>query len=224
MLAAVIAASTQSRVAVGPRAGQRVRRMGSFGEPGEKLRLSGALCAELGGFSLQANVFIEPGRIEKLERLCRYVARPPVAESRLIRCENGDIDYGLKTPWSDSHREARGAHSTAQDPHDVLSRRPGATPPDEVQDRARSETERRRQGGKAPQHLPPNDLGRVPEAGLSDRSFRLPGLWRQGQVHCRRDEARGRGQDSRLPRTFECTAAVGATARAAASDPRVLIP
>jgi hypothetical protein len=101
LLAAVMAASTQSRVAVGPRAGQRVRRMGSFGEPGEKPRLSGALCAELGGFSLHANVFIEPGRIEKLERLCRYVARPPVAESRLIRCENGDIGYGLKTPWSD---------------------------------------------------------------------------------------------------------------------------
>jgi hypothetical protein len=116
LLAAVMAASTQGRVAVGPRAGQRVRRMGSFGEPGERPRLSGALCAEVGGFSLHANVFIEPGRPEKLERLCRYVARPPVAESRLIRCENGDIGYDspLSEVLTDGiHREARGAHSAA---------------------------------------------------------------------------------------------------------------
>ncbi len=43
----------------------------------------------------------------------------------------------------------RGTHLTAKDPHDSLSLCTGTTPPDEVQDRARAETERRRQGGKA---------------------------------------------------------------------------
>src|SRR5690606_33769709 len=35
--------------------------------------------ARAGGFSLHAGVDIAPGQRAKLERLCRYVSRPPVA-------------------------------------------------------------------------------------------------------------------------------------------------
>lgn len=38
---------------------------------------------------------------DKVERLCRYVSRPPVAESRLSLTSNGDIRYRLKTPYRD---------------------------------------------------------------------------------------------------------------------------
>jgi hypothetical protein len=35
----------------------------------------------------------------KAERLCRYITRPPVAETRLSLTENGKIRYELKTPY-----------------------------------------------------------------------------------------------------------------------------
>lgn len=35
--------------------------------------------ASAGGFSLHAGIGIAPGRRQKLERLCRYVSRPPVS-------------------------------------------------------------------------------------------------------------------------------------------------
>lgn len=101
LLASLMSASTQNRVATGERAGQMVRKVGSFGAEGEKAKKDGSLCANLSGFSLHANVFIEAKKPEKLSRLCRYVSRPPVAEDRLYRLENGDIGYFLKSEWKD---------------------------------------------------------------------------------------------------------------------------
>jgi len=36
-----------------------------------------------------------------LERLCRYILRPPLAKSRLERREDGTLVVGLKREWSD---------------------------------------------------------------------------------------------------------------------------
>ena len=38
---------------------------------------------------------------DKLERLCRYIARPPVAERRLSLTTQGKVRYCLKTPYRD---------------------------------------------------------------------------------------------------------------------------
>jgi len=38
---------------------------------------------------------------ERLERLCRYAARPAVAESRLVELADGRIGYALKKRWRD---------------------------------------------------------------------------------------------------------------------------
>jgi hypothetical protein len=38
---------------------------------------------------------------EKLEKLCRYAARPAVAESRLVELSDGRIGYSLKKRWRD---------------------------------------------------------------------------------------------------------------------------
>jgi hypothetical protein len=37
----------------------------------------------------------------RLERLCRYVARPPLALDRLEATSDGRLTYRLKTPWRD---------------------------------------------------------------------------------------------------------------------------
>jgi len=53
------------------------------------------------GFSLHAGVAARAHECDKVERLCRYVSRPPVAEPRLSLTSDGDIRYRLKTPYRD---------------------------------------------------------------------------------------------------------------------------
>ena len=54
-----------------------------------------------GGFSLHAGVSVEPDRRGRLEHLCRYVARPPLATERLSIDEQGRILLRLRHPHSD---------------------------------------------------------------------------------------------------------------------------
>ncbi len=53
------------------------------------------------GFSLHAGVSCEARQREVRERLCRYVARPAVAEKRLTVNAQGKVVYLLKTPYRD---------------------------------------------------------------------------------------------------------------------------
>jgi hypothetical protein len=60
-----------------------------------------------GEFSLHAGVGIAPNQREKLERLCRYVSRPPASSERLAVTASGQVRYTLKTPvpgWHYPHR------------------------------------------------------------------------------------------------------------------------
>jgi len=54
---------------------------------------------EVAGFSLHAGVAVRANERAKLERLCRYVTRPPVSTKRLSMTRNGRVRYELKTPW-----------------------------------------------------------------------------------------------------------------------------
>jgi hypothetical protein len=67
---------------------ENVRKIGSFGKSGENTKRNGPLCFSTGGFSLHANVVVE--KREVLEKVCRYITRPPIAESRLD--QNRDIE------------------------------------------------------------------------------------------------------------------------------------
>jgi len=67
--------------------------------PGLELDPNGA--ARAGGFSLHAGLDIAPRQREKLERLCRYVSRQPVAGDRLALAPTGQVRYTLKTPYRD---------------------------------------------------------------------------------------------------------------------------
>jgi hypothetical protein len=97
------AASVQSRIAMGERKGRRVRRLGvlelhDFQAASE---LKGPLCATSAAFSLHAAVYCAPWERGKLEKLCRYIARPAVAEERLELKASGDVVLKLKTKYSD---------------------------------------------------------------------------------------------------------------------------
>jgi Putative transposase len=51
--------------------------------------------------SLHAAVCVPARDRHRLERLCRYVARPPLANERLEEREDGPLLLRLKTRWRD---------------------------------------------------------------------------------------------------------------------------
>jgi len=55
--------------------------------------------AKLAGFSLHAGVAAKAHQRDKVERLCRYIARPAVSEKRLSFAATGKVRYELKTPY-----------------------------------------------------------------------------------------------------------------------------
>lgn len=59
------------------------------------------LLGKMAGFSLHAGVSAKASQRDKLERLCRYIARPPIAMHRLSLTPDGNIRYELKTPYRD---------------------------------------------------------------------------------------------------------------------------
>jgi Putative transposase len=92
--------SVQGRVALGARVGAPVRRLGD----GVRLARGGTRGprhAHLEGFDLHANVWVGPNDRARLEQLCRYVLRPPLAENRLRRLADGRVRLELERAWSD---------------------------------------------------------------------------------------------------------------------------
>src|SRR5262245_5622348 len=104
VLAGIVGASVQGRVALGPRAGARVRRLGDARDM-PTVTSRGARQAHLEGFDLHANVWVGANDSAGLERLCRYVLRPPFAQERLRLRADGRVALELKTAWHDGTRE-----------------------------------------------------------------------------------------------------------------------
>lgn len=120
----LIGHSVTYRVAVGPRAGQKVFTLQTVPAIQDDDRQSdhgGA--ANAGGFSLHAGLDIEPHRRAKLERLCRYVSRPPVAEERLVLSSSGQVRYQLKTAYRD------GTTHIMLEPLELMARLAALVPP-----------------------------------------------------------------------------------------------
>ena len=55
----------------------------------------------MAGFSLHVGVAARANVRKKLERLCRYIARPADSEKRLSLTASGNVRYQLKTPYRD---------------------------------------------------------------------------------------------------------------------------
>jgi hypothetical protein len=86
------------RIVVGPRAGRKVftlQTLPSCAEPFDDP------VGKVAGFSLHAGVAARADQRKKLERLCRYIARPAVSEKRLSLTASGNVRYQLKTPYRD---------------------------------------------------------------------------------------------------------------------------
>ena len=88
--------SVTYRIAVGPRQGRKVFTLQTMptSDPEEWV-------GKVDGFSLHAGVACKAHERKKLERLCRYITRPAVAEKRLSLTRNGMVRYELKTPYRD---------------------------------------------------------------------------------------------------------------------------
>jgi hypothetical protein len=99
-LAGILGASVKGRVALGAQAGAPVRRLGEDLRQGSG-GARGPRHAHLEGFDLHANVWVGPNDRARLEQLCHYVLRPPLAENRLRRLADGRVQLELKRPWSD---------------------------------------------------------------------------------------------------------------------------
>jgi hypothetical protein len=99
-LAGISSASIQGRVALGPRAGARVLQIGR--DPDAPwVTTRGPRQAHCEGFDLHANLAVRADDRDALARLCRYLLRPPVAETRLQRLTDGRVLLTLKGEWSD---------------------------------------------------------------------------------------------------------------------------
>ncbi len=101
-LAPLHAAACTYRIALGPRAGQKVL---TWKDPSlrsaspEVPHSQGCVSAQ--GFSLHADTRCEPQQRQKLERLCRYITRPALGHKRLSRTRAGEVVLQLKTPYRD---------------------------------------------------------------------------------------------------------------------------
>ena len=67
--------------------------------PGRDEKTTSALCADAHGFSLQTGVRCGSHQRKKLERLCRHITRPAIANERLKRDGAGNVVLQLKSPW-----------------------------------------------------------------------------------------------------------------------------
>ena len=104
-LAVLESASVRYRIAVGPVAGCKTLRVQAPGVLSTAAQLTKRLTATRDGFSLNAAVACGAGERKKLERLCRYVARPPLALERLDRDGDGLVVHRLKRPFHDGTTE-----------------------------------------------------------------------------------------------------------------------
>ena len=118
VLASCYSAAAEGKVLLGDRAGQRTARLvrpedARADEP----------AAVLAGFNVHAKVAIPAGDRDRLERLCRYLARPPIAQDRLTALADARLRYELKKPWRD------GTYAIVLEPLELLTRLAAMVPP-----------------------------------------------------------------------------------------------
>ncbi len=94
-------AAVRYRIAVGPIAGRKTMTLHSPVNLSGECAPAKALTAARDGFSLNAAVACEAHQRDKLERLCRYVSRGPIALERLSIDGDGLVVHELKHPFRD---------------------------------------------------------------------------------------------------------------------------
>lgn len=93
------ASSVTYRFATGTSKGKKALVLKSM--PDTDHNSSSGLVTKNSGFSLHAGVATKAHERDRLETICRYIARPAVSEERLSTNSRGEIIYKLKKPWDD---------------------------------------------------------------------------------------------------------------------------
>jgi len=96
----IIGASITYRLAFGLNAGRKALTLQAVPTSDNSAK-SSELVSKQSGFSLHAGVACKSNQRKKLERLCRYITRPAIAEQRLSLASNGNVVVALKTPYDD---------------------------------------------------------------------------------------------------------------------------
>ena len=108
------------RITTGAQAGRVVTTLQTI--PADNGSLEGD-AGKVGGFSLHAGVAAEAHESQKLERLCRCIARPAISEKRLSISPQGRVRYQLKTPWKN------GTTHVEFEPVDFIAKLAALVPP-----------------------------------------------------------------------------------------------
>lgn len=96
---------------LGARAGEPTLRIVEplAGRPNEPV-------ARVAGFNVHAGLVVDGRDRKRLERVCRYAGRPPIAQERLERLADGRLHFTMKKPWRD------GTTALVFEPLDLVAR------------------------------------------------------------------------------------------------------
>ena len=107
-LAACYAAAAQGIAISGDRAGRPPLRLLVSPQPKQSAPGNDDAdhdpVAEVRGINLHARQCVDGRDRKRLERLCRYILRPPVAQDRLELRPDGHVELALKSVWKDGTR------------------------------------------------------------------------------------------------------------------------
>lgn len=120
VLASCYAASAGDLQLLGAAPGQKTAKLI---QPVRLVSSSSEPLAEVGGVNVHAKVAFDGRDRQRLERLCRYLARPPLAQERLALHPDGRVRLGFKAAWKD------GTHAVLLDPLDFIARLAALVPP-----------------------------------------------------------------------------------------------
>jgi hypothetical protein len=122
-LAACYQASAWGRALLGEHAGKPPLRVVVPSAARTKSTQSRALCAQVRGVNIHASAAVPARDRSRLQRLCRYAARPPLAQERLTELPDGRLRLELKRAWAD------GTTAVLLSPDDLIARLCAAVPP-----------------------------------------------------------------------------------------------
>jgi hypothetical protein len=118
VLASCYQAAAAGQALTGERAGRPVLRLVDPSQAREPEPVG-----LVAGFNVHAGVSVEARDRARLERLCRYLLRPPLAQDRLEELPGGKLRYGLKKAWRD------GTVAVVLEPLDLIARICALVPP-----------------------------------------------------------------------------------------------
>jgi hypothetical protein len=125
-LAACYAAAAQGVSVSGDRAGKPPLRLIASPDPPARPRAADATdqpIAEVRGINIHAVQVVDGRDRRRVERLCKYITRPPVAQDRLERRPDGKLELSFKRAWRD------GTRALVFEPADLIPRLVAAVPP-----------------------------------------------------------------------------------------------